>query len=108
MRRPLDPLVVHLGRARIAQRLSQSAVAVRMYLAPASSNRVSVLELGGRSPTLGTLRRWTRALGFDLALVPYRPEAPDATAALMEQLEQLLAELDRLRIAHCAGCKGDE
>lgn len=79
-----------------------------MHLSAASRNWVSVLELGRHSPSLGTLRCWTRALGFDLALVPYRPEAPDATAALMEQLEQLLAELDRLRTARCAGCKGDE
>ena len=94
---PPDPIVVHLGGARVAQGLSQRALAVRMFLAQTSGNRLSILECGRRSPTLGTLRRWARALGFDIALVPHRPEASDATAALMQQLERLLAELDRTR-----------
>jgi transcriptional regulator with XRE-family HTH domain len=93
-----DPIVVHLSAARVAQRLSQRAVAVRMFMGQASGSRLSILEGGRRVPGLAVVRRWARALGFDLALVPYQAEVADATETLMAQLEQLLAELDQTRV----------
>jgi transcriptional regulator with XRE-family HTH domain len=93
----LDPIVVRLAAARKAQRLSQEALAIRMFMARSSHARLSVLETGRRVPGFAVVRRWARALGFDLALVQYRKDVADATEALTEHLEHLTAELDQTR-----------
>jgi transcriptional regulator with XRE-family HTH domain len=65
---PADPLVEQILLARRRAGLSQMQLAERV--GRMAGNDLSDLELGKRSPTLATLRRWVGALGYDLALVP--------------------------------------
>lgn len=69
-RRPAiaDPIKAALRAERRRQGLSQTELAVRMGLT--TYTNVQQWERGTKDPSLGNLRRWAAALGFDLALVP--------------------------------------
>ena len=62
-----DPLILTLARLRQARGLSQRQVARAMY---SSQSVVCELESGLVNPKLLTLRRYARAIGYDLGVNP--------------------------------------
>lgn len=64
--RQVDPIVVGLQEERQRQGLSQTALARRMGLD--TYGTISEHERGVNQPGLPLLRRWTAALGCDIAL----------------------------------------
>lgn len=62
----LDPIVLQLLAIRVAEGMSQKALAEAMGT---TQSAVSESERAITQPTLQTLRRWAEALGYDLVLV---------------------------------------
>lgn len=82
-----DPIIDALRYARNALGVTQSQLAAVMFV---QQSTISDLERVGGNPTLGTLRRWCEALGFELRLVPTGlSPAPPALVHVWDELTQL-------------------
>lgn len=69
----VDPVIVGLRTARIAQ--NQSMLDVSREMGNRTESDLGEVERGQHDVSLSRLRMWTRILGYDLALVPI----PDVT-----------------------------
>lgn len=63
----IDPLVQRLVAARLDAGLTQREVADAAGISP---NTVNACERGYNAPNLASTRKWAKALGFELTLVP--------------------------------------
>jgi DNA-binding XRE family transcriptional regulator len=66
--RVADPIIGELRAERKRRRLSQQELGNQ--LGRATYNTVWQWESGANEPTLGNLRAWAAALGYDLVLAP--------------------------------------
>ena len=72
--RAADPIIRQLRVLRTERGITLMRVGALIHMA---YQTVNAWESGRHEPPISTVRRWARALGYDLVLVPREPPVPD-------------------------------